>query len=190
MVWTFFGNIDFLLQAKISKSKSSLKKWKLLLRSDSISYGFALKNILVPKKFKIFDLLFSKPKSGLADLWSLMEDKGRSGMIKTFLQVYSSNSNNNLSYVPYTTDVYWTLALYKATRPNLARPEGWKVNFCQDLCPEPPWLTAYWFYYSQAKVRGYWNFALKPISQALCISLGAAVLTQFAGYPILALLFY
>ena len=167
MVWTFFGNIDFLLQAKISKSKSSLKKWKLLLRSDSISYGFALKNILVPKKFKIFDLLFSKPKSGLADLWSLMEDKGRSGMIKTFLQVYSSNSNNNLSYVPYTTDVYWTLALYKATRPNLARPEGWKVNFCQDLCPEPPWLTAYWFYYSQAKVRGYWNFSLKPISQAL-----------------------
>ena len=145
MVWTFFGNIDFLLQAKISKSKSSLKKWKLLLRSDSISYGFALKNILVPKKFKIFDLLFSKPKSGLADLWSLMEDKGRSGMIKTFLQVYSSNSNNNLSYVPYTTDVYWTLALYKATRPNLARPEGWKVNFCQDLCPKPPWLTAYWF---------------------------------------------
>ena len=141
--------------------KIVIKKWLYIL-------WIRLEKYFGTKKFKIFDLLFSKPLSGLADLWSLMEDKGRSGMIKTFLQVYSSNSNNNLSYVPYTTDVYWTLALYKATRPNLARPEGWKVNFCQDLCPEPPWLTAYWFYYSQAKVRGYWNFALKPISQALC----------------------
>ena len=147
MVWTFFGNIDFLLQAKISKSKSSLKKWKLLLRSDSISYGFALKNILVPKKFKIFDLLFSKPKSGLADLWSLMEAKLRTITNKTFLHVYFNNSNNNLRYAPYVSDGVLTLSLYKATRPNPARPEGWKVNFCQDLCPKPLWLTAYWFYY-------------------------------------------
>ena len=83
-----------------------------------------MKNILVPKKFKIFDLLFSKPKSGLADLWSLMEAKGQTGQGKTCLQVYFSNSNNNLRYVPYALDGIVTLSLYKATRPNLARPEG------------------------------------------------------------------
>ena len=33
-----------------------------------MSYGFALKNILVLKNFMNFDLLFTKPKAGLAEL--------------------------------------------------------------------------------------------------------------------------
>ena len=96
----------------------------MLYKSDTVSYGFALKNILGEKKIKNFDLLFSKPKSGLADLWSLMEAKLRTITNKTFLHVYFNNSNNNLRYAPYVSDGVLTLSLYKATRPNPARPEG------------------------------------------------------------------
>ena len=83
-----------------------------------------MKNILGEKKIKNFNLLFTKPKSGLADLWSLMEAKLRTITNKTFLHVYFNNSNNNLRYAPYVSDGVLTLSLYKATRPNPARPEG------------------------------------------------------------------
>ena len=83
-----------------------------------------MKNILGEKKIENFNLLFTKPKSGLADLWRLMEAKLRTITNKTFLGVYFNNSNNNLRYVPYVSDGVLILALYKATRPNPARPEG------------------------------------------------------------------
>ena len=138
---TFCCMSKFLRQKTHSKNKNCYKEVTLYLMDSH------WKIFWEKKKIKNFNLLFTKPKSGLADLWSLMEDKGRSGMIKTFLQVYFSNSNNNLRYVPYALDGIVTLSLYKATRPNLARPEGWNINFCQDLCPKSPWLTSYWFSY-------------------------------------------
>ena len=83
-----------------------------------------MKKMLEQKKSKIFDLYFSKPKSGLADLWSLVEQNRASQKSKTFLWANFNNSNNNLRYVPYALDGLVTLSLYKATRPNPARPEG------------------------------------------------------------------
>ena len=82
-----------------------------------------MKNIL-EQKIKIFDLLFSKPKSGLADLWSRMVAKLRILGSKTFLGMYFNNSNNNLRHVPYGCDGMQTFSLYKATRSNPARPDG------------------------------------------------------------------
>ena len=43
---------------------------KIGIRSGSVSYGFALKKILSSKKFEKIKLLFTKPKSSLAELWS------------------------------------------------------------------------------------------------------------------------
>ena len=40
---------------------------KLVYRSDFTSYGFNLKNFLVPKNFMNCDLLFTKPNSSLAE---------------------------------------------------------------------------------------------------------------------------
>ena len=53
-------------------SRSEKKAWKLVKRTECISYGFALKKILAPKNFMNSDLLFTKPISGLAELWSLI----------------------------------------------------------------------------------------------------------------------
>ena len=81
-----------------------------------------MKNIL--GKNRILDLLFSKLKSDLADLWSRMVAKLRILGSKTFLGVYFNNSTNNLRHVPSGCDGMTTLSFYKATRPNPARPEG------------------------------------------------------------------
>ena len=76
-----------------------------------------MKNILGQKK-KI-NHLFSKPKSGLADLWSRMVAKLRILGSKTFLRMYF---NNNLRHFTCGCDGMLTLSLYMATRPNLSNP--------------------------------------------------------------------
>jgi len=77
-ILTFCCMTKFLRQKTHSKNKNCYKEVTLYLMDSP------WKIFWEKKKIKNFNLLFTKPKSGLADLWRLMEAKLRTITNKTF----------------------------------------------------------------------------------------------------------